>query len=105
MDYPAAFGGWHSLISSGHFLTVLSFGFFLLMLMDSFYENRSPVSKTRGVSRLNTRLAFYTYEIRKLTHWRHRSLVLLRSKSVKSIPAQLSGLETSAAEYTFTFRA
>lgn len=102
MDYPAAFGGWHSLISSGHLLTVLGFLFFLCMFADSFYENRAPVSKTRGVSRLNTRLAFYTYEIRKLTHMRQRSLVLARPARSLSAAACLAGLETSAAEYVFT---
>jgi cytochrome c oxidase subunit 1 len=104
MDYPSAFGGWHSLASSGHLLTVFSFIFFLLMLADSFYENRAPISKTRGVSRLNTRLAFYTYEIRKLAHWRQRSLVLLRPKATPSVASTLYGLETSSAEYVFTFR-
>jgi cytochrome c oxidase subunit I len=104
MDYPAAFGGWHSLASSGHLLTVFSFVFFLLMLADSFYENRAPISKTRGVSRLNTRLAFYTYEIRKLAHWRQRSLVLLRPKATPSVASTLYSLETSSAEYVFTFK-
>lgn len=66
MDYPAAFGGWHSLISSGHFLIVLSLVFFLLMLLESFYENRSALAPRRGVSRLNVRLSFYAYEVRKL---------------------------------------
>jgi heme/copper-type cytochrome/quinol oxidase subunit 1 len=79
MDYPTVFGGWHSIITSGHFLTVLSLIFFLFMLLDSFYENRAVVSRSRGVSRLNTRLSFYTYEIRKLRQFRSRSLVLQRS--------------------------
>ena len=102
MDYPAAFGGWHSLISSGHLLTVLGFIFFLCMFADSFYENRAPISKTRGVSRLNTRLAFYVYEIRKLNHMRQRSLVLSRPTRAQSPAACLARLETSAAEYVFT---
>ena len=102
MDYPAAFGGWHSLISSGHLLTVLAFLFFLCMFADSFYESRAPISKTRGVSRLNTRLAFYLYEIRKLTHMRQRSLVLARPARRPSTAACLARLETSAAEYVFT---
>jgi len=37
------------------------------MLLDSFFEGRAPVSQTLGVPRLNTRLAFYAYERRKLT--------------------------------------
>ena len=102
MDYPAAFGGWHSLISSGHLLTVLGFIFFLCMFADSFYENRAPISKTRAVSRLNTRLAFYVYEIRKLNHMRQRSLVLARPTRAQSPAACLARLETSAAEYVFT---
>ena len=102
MDYPAAFGGWHSLISSGHLLTVLGFVFFLCMFADSLYENRAPVSKTRGVSRLNTRLAFYSYEIRKLSHMRQRSLVLARRGSAQPSAGALSRLEVSAAEYVFS---
>ena len=66
MDYPAFFGGWHSIISGGHFLTTLGSIFFLLMLIDSFYEAAAPVSSTLGVPRLNTRLAFYTYSRAKL---------------------------------------
>jgi hypothetical protein len=41
--------------------------FFILMLLDSFFEGRSPTSSVLGVPRLNTRLAFYAYERRKLT--------------------------------------
>jgi len=78
MDYPTAFAGWHSIISSGHLLIVLSFIFFFCMLFDSLYENRAPVSKTKGVSRLNTRLGFYAYEIRKLKFYRSKSLFLSR---------------------------
>jgi heme/copper-type cytochrome/quinol oxidase subunit 1 len=67
MDYPSAFGGWHSMASSGHLLITLSLVFFLCMLVDSFYENRAPSQRMRGVSRLNTRLGFYAYECRKAT--------------------------------------
>ena len=84
MDYPAAFGGWHSMISSGHFLTVLSLVFFLIMLLDSFYENRAPSQRMRGVSRLNTRLSFYAYECRKLQHFRSRALSLTRTNRVSA---------------------
>jgi heme/copper-type cytochrome/quinol oxidase subunit 1 len=76
MDYPAAFGGWHSIITSGHFLTVLSLVFFVLMLLDSFYEGRAPGARMRGVSRLSNRLGFYAYEIRKLQAFQTHSLPL-----------------------------
>lgn len=107
MDYPSVFGGWHSIISSGHLLTVLAFIFFFCMLADSFYENRAPISKTKGVSRLNTRLGFYTYEIRKLKAWRAKSLTLLK-RPTSATPATLystcHGLEMPNFEYTFEVR-
>jgi hypothetical protein len=48
------------------------------MIFDSLYENRAPVSKTKGVSRLNTRLGFYAYEMRKLKYSRSKSQNLLK---------------------------
>ena len=106
MDYPSVFAGWHSIISSGHFLIVFSFIFFFLMLLDSLYENRAPVSKTKGVSRLNTRLSFYAYEIRKLRYSRSRSLTLLkRSHNSKGTVSDLylfaSRSEQVSYEYVF----
>jgi len=75
MDYPTIFGGWHSIISSGHIITFLSLVFFLLMIFDSIYENKAPISKTKGVSRLNTRLSLYVYESRKLQFNRNKILL------------------------------
>jgi hypothetical protein len=72
------------MITSGHFLTVLSLVFFLFMLLDSFYENRAPSQRMRGVSRLNTRLSFYAYESRKLSYYRIRSLATLRNTNVSA---------------------
>lgn len=65
MDYPAFFGGWHSIISGGHFLSVLSFISFIIMLIESYWESESPLNRTLGVSRLNTRFSFYLYERQK----------------------------------------
>jgi heme/copper-type cytochrome/quinol oxidase subunit 1 len=102
MDYPSVFGGWHSLISSGHFLTVLSLIFFLFMLLDSFYENRAPVARMRGVSRLNTRLAFYAYESRKLRYCQTRALVLNTGVSSRADLFRFCwNAETVAVEYVF----
>jgi hypothetical protein len=90
--------------SSGHLLITLSLVFFLLMLIDSFYENRAPSQRMRGVSRLNTRLGFYAYECRKLTYYRTRSLVLLRGApaSARTLHQFCWQAETVAFEYTFT---
>lgn len=84
MDYPAAFGGWHSMITSGHFLIVLSLVFFLIMLIDSFYESRASAQRMRGVSRINTRLSFYAYESRKLRYFQTKALMLHRPTPVSS---------------------
>jgi len=103
MDYPVAFGGWHSMCSSGHLLIVLSLVFFLFMLLDSFYENRAPTQRMRGVSRLNTRLGFYAYEARKLRALRAASLPLLRPTHVgdRALFAFCWTAETSSVEYVF----
>jgi hypothetical protein len=103
MDYPSSFGGWHSVISSGHLLIVLSLIFFLLMLLDSFYENRAVSARFRGVSRLNTRLSFYTYEVRKLRYWQGRALPLQRGLGVGVSQTYLFCFwsEVSVSEYVF----
>ena len=103
MDYPSIFGGWHSIISSGHILTFLSLVFFLLMIFDSLYESRSPISKTKGVSRLNTRLSLYVYEIRKLKFFKNKILSNKNSYLIGSKPhhKNLAKLELSNFEYVF----
>ena len=103
MDYPSAFGGWHSMASSGHLLITLSLVFFLCMLVDSFYENRAPSQRMRGVSRLNTRLGFYAYECRKLSYYRTRSVILLRGMPVtaRTLHQFCWHAEMAAVEYAF----
>ena len=59
------------------------------MIFDSLYENRAPISKTKGVSRLNTRLSFYAYEIRKLKFYRAKSLFLARKPNRSALSAEL----------------
>lgn len=102
MDYPAYYGGWHSVSSAGHLLSVLGFIFFLLMILDSLYEGRSPTNKTLGISRLNTRLAFYGYERRKLAAWAQRGLWLGRaSHAYPTVHAVIASGEFEVGEYVF----
>jgi len=83
----------------------MSLVFFLFMLLDSFYENRAPVARMRGVSRLNTRLAFYAYESRKLRYCQTRALVLNTSSSHNSNLFRFCwNAETVSVEYIFTQR-
>lgn len=70
------------MVSSGHLLTVFSLVCFLCMILDSFYENRASGQRLRGVGRLNTRLAFYAYEVRKLRHYQSQALPLARVAAV-----------------------
>lgn len=60
--------------------------FFILMLLDSFFEGRSPTSSVLGVPRLNTRLAFYAYERRKLTTLRLRGRLSSADHSSEARP-------------------
>ena len=100
MDYPAYFGGWHSISSSGHLVSVLGFIFFLLCIIDSLYEGRSPHQKNLGVSRLNTRLAFFGYERRKLAWWSRQSLWLASPGVLDHSPhAAVADLELEVGEY------
>ena len=106
LDYPSTLAGWHGLATSGHLLTVLSFVFFVAMLFDSFYEGRALVSRTQGVSRLSTRLAFYAYESRKVRLHQVRALVLTRnSAQAGRLSLKLTALgeyETTAVTHVFT---
>lgn len=77
-------------------LSVISYVFFIAMLVESFYEGQEPESLTLGVPRLNTRLAFYLYERAKLGA-RGRVNDSCRTDSVVATEA----LETVNIVYTF----
>jgi cytochrome c oxidase subunit 1 len=105
LDYPGVFGGWHSLASSGHLLTALSLVFFLCMLLDSFIEGRAPASRTCGVGRLNTRLAFMAYETRKLQLWRSSGGLIAAGRPGLNGRGSLAhfALNAETATYAYTF--
>jgi len=77
LDYPSAMGGWHSLISSAHVITIAGILAFVLMLFESLRKKRSYVIKTFGVGRYNTRLNFYFYQINRNRYWVAKHLTLL----------------------------
>lgn len=68
IDYPAALGGWHAIVSGGHLITVASLIAFFIMLFDSMRQGRAAVRTSFGVSRFNTRLNFYLFEVAKTLH-------------------------------------
>lgn len=98
MDYPAYFGGWHSIISGGHILSVIAFVIFIVMLVESFWEGRAPESRTLGVPRLNTRLSFYLYERRKLALCATRAAEL-----PQAVSDELANINSESVLFTYTF--
>ena len=66
LDYPAALGGWHAVTSAGHLLSVAGMLAFFIMIFDSLRQGRPAVRNSLGVSRFNTRLNFYLYEIARI---------------------------------------
>lgn len=46
---------WHGMSSTGHFLTIISFLFFFMVLGDSFLTKHSPLMPVNNSSRLNKR--------------------------------------------------
>ena len=79
LDYPASLGGWHAIISAGHLLSIAGLTAFFVMIFDSMRQGRPAVRNTFGVSRFNTRFAFYLYESTRILHIQHKGYYLSRS--------------------------
>jgi heme/copper-type cytochrome/quinol oxidase subunit 1 len=77
LDYPSAMGGWHSLISSAHVITISGILAFVIMLFESLRKKKSYVIKTFGVGRYNVRLNFYLYQISRNRYWLAKHLTIL----------------------------
>jgi len=107
LDYPASMGGWHSVISAGHMLSVAGIIAFFIMIFDSLRQGKAVIRNTFGISRYNTRLNFYLYEISRLTYIQQKGLTFFRF--VKPSSVKLNNLnylnfepfETTLINYTF----
>ena len=51
--------------SAGHLLSVAGLMAFFIMIFDSLRQARAATRNTFGISRFNTRLSFYFYEIHR----------------------------------------
>jgi heme/copper-type cytochrome/quinol oxidase subunit 1 len=108
LDYPSAFGGWHSVISAGHMLSVSGMIAFFIMIFDSLRQARAATRNTFGISRYNTRLSFYVYENARIIHVQRKSWYLYRF--LRPLAIKLNGhnyinleyLETTLFSYTFS---
>nr|QTT61028.1 cytochrome c oxidase subunit 1 [Euplotes aediculatus] len=80
LDYPVAMGGWHSLTTAAHIITVSGILAFVLTLFDSLRKKKSYIIKTFGVGRYNTRLNFYLYQSARNYYWlmKHGTLLKIR---------------------------
>lgn len=78
LDYPASMGGWHSVISAGHLLSVGGMLAFFIMIFDSLRQAKTSFRNTFGINRYNTRLSFYLFEIIRLQRHASRQAFLLK---------------------------
>lgn len=107
LDYPASLGGWHSIISAGHMLSVAGLMAFFIMIFDSLRQGRAVIRNNFGISRYNTRLNFYLYEIARLTYVQQKGLTLFRTIRQTSIKLDkfnyfnFEPYETTLLTYTF----
>lgn len=108
LDYPASFGGWHSVISGGHMLSVAGLIAFFIMIFDSLRQAKAVVRNTFGIGRYNTRLNFYIYEIAKLQHFQEKAWALFKFIHKYSIKLNnlnyynLEPYETTLFSYSFS---
>jgi len=107
LDYPASMGGWHSVISAGHMLSVAGLMAFFIMIFDSLRQGRAVIRNTFGISRYNTRLNFYLYEIANLVYVQQKGWTFfkfIKSSSIKLNNYNYSNYEpyeTTLITYTF----
>ena len=107
LDYPSAFGGWHSVITAGHMLSVAGLISFFIMIFDSLRQSKAATRNNFGIMRYNTRLNFYLYEIARVLFTQRRGSHLYRYYQPTAL--KLNGnhytnyeyLETTLYSYTF----
>jgi len=108
LDYPASLGGWHSIVSAGHLLSVAGLMAFFIMIFDSLRQGRAATRNSFGISRFNTRLNFYLYEIARNRFIQRKGLYLSRFNRPNTVRLNSLNfnnnelLETTLYSYTLT---
>lgn len=85
LDYPASLGGWHAITSAGHLLSVAGLLAFFIMIFDSLRQGRPALRNSLGVSRFNTRLNFYLYEIARIRLVQRKGWSVSRYNQIDSV--------------------
>ena len=105
LDYPQALGGWHSIISAGHLLSVAAMVSFFLMLFDSLRQSKAGIRNTFGINRYNIRLNFYLFILTKLhfvqkkSFFFNRLITLKNWQTLQIITINLEPLELTFIDY------
>ena len=101
LDYPSSLGGWHSIASAGHLLSVAALLAFFIMMYDSIRQAKPAIRNNFGVGRFNTRLNFYFYEINRLSFIQRKSFHNHRYNRVAaSSPRELNHLNLDSLDST-----
>lgn len=100
LDYPAALGGWHAVVSAGHMLSVAGMMAFFIMIFDSLRQGRAATRNSFGVARFNTRLNFYIYEGARTWYLQRKGWYLSRFNRHNSV--RVNNLNTLNNEYLET---
>jgi len=107
LDYPAALGGWHAVVSAGHLLSVAGMTAFFVMIFDSLRQSRAATRNTFGVTRFNTRLNFYLYELARTKFIQRKGWFISRVNASTTLSLNelrlnnYEHLETTLFTYTF----
>ena len=100
LDYPAALGGWHAIVSAGHMLSVAGMMAFFIMIFDSIRQGRAATRNSFGVARFNTRLNFYIYEGARTWFLQRKGWYITRFNRHNSV--KINGLNYVNNEYLET---
>jgi heme/copper-type cytochrome/quinol oxidase subunit 1 len=101
LDYPSSLGGWHSIASAGHLLSVAALLSFFIMMYDSIRQAKPAIRNNFGVGRFNTRLNFYLFEINRLSFIQRKSFHNHRyTRNTNSSKSNLNLLSVVALEST-----
>ena len=107
LDYPASMGGWHSVISAGHLMSVAGVFSFFFMIFDSLRQARAALRTTYGINRFNVRVVFYLFERSRVQRHFNRNNYLFRfiTSSLSKVSLlkhlRVESYETTLITYSF----
>jgi hypothetical protein len=100
LDYPAALGGWHAIVSAGHLLSVAGMMAFFIMIFDSIRHSHPSHRNSLGVPRFSIRLNFYTYEAARARYLQRKGWCVSRFNKHNSV--RMGGVNYTNHEYLET---